>query len=443
MKDAISLSEHTSFIGEWWLPGHEANRVVGKLTYDPENGIELELESFFEENKFQAIHGYAAGKKISLIDCFSTTLVTPLRKFAQYAPTKIIANKAIFNQHIESEQHLTVDSICFETKDIKTWSYLSGVDSKNFYDQFSEDKKSFNLAYVLPDSKVIYKDQDVEITLNAAINLPPLIPPPTEIVFKERNYFKISNKSRNKGLFFFDYIDAIRKFLSLTVRDDINVSNVMIHSAGTDLENYILYSEIPIELDYKPRNPSLHDMFFSLPSVEGRICELFRKWLAGYKSMTEVYNLYFYKSRGMLHNVFLSKAQALEEFHRSTRPGSGKWGFKSRIENLFERFSDVMKFTGEKQIFSQLVLDHRDYYSHWFQKKESKVFKDVRLDYLSRDANLLLEMCLISQMGFDDSEIVKMVTNNRFYHHYLCIDRPEGNNVFPPSRIVWKNDVLP
>ena len=78
------------------------------------------------------------------------------------------------------------------------------------------------------------------------------------------------------------------------------------------------------------------------------------------------------------------------------------------------------------------------YYSHWFQKKESKVFKDIRLDYLSRDANLLLEMCLISQMGFDDSEIVKMVTNNRFYHNYLCIDRPEGNNVFSPSRIVWK-----
>jgi hypothetical protein len=98
----------------------------------------------------------------------------------------------------------------------------------------------------------------------------------------------------------------------------------------------------------------------------------------------------------MPYKIFLSKAQALEEFHRRTKSGSDRWGFKNRISNLFERFSGVMNHTGDKDSFAQLILDHRDYFSHWFQKKQTKVFYDARLDYLTRDANLLLEMGVIA-----------------------------------------------
>ena len=120
--------------------------------------------------------------------------------------------------------------------------------------------------------------------------------------------------------------------------------------------------------------------------------------------MMTVYSLYFMKNKGMLHNVFLPKAQALEEYHRVSRPDADGWGFKSRILNLFEKYIDIMKYTGDKEVFSQLVLDHRDYFSHWLKKKENKVFKGINLDYLNRDVNLLLEMCLLTEMGFSVPE---------------------------------------
>ena len=91
-----------------------------------------------------------------------------------------------------------------------------------------------------------------------------------------------------------------------------------------------------------------------------------------------------------------------------------------------------MNHTGDKESFAQLMLDHRDYYIHWFQKKQTKVFYDARLDYLTRDANLLLEMCLMSEMGFDDAEIINMVKRNAFYDYYIQ----------SPDRVKWVPNML-
>ena len=169
---------------------------------------------------------------------------------------------------------------------------------------------------------------------------------------------------------------------------------------------------------------------------------MFGKWLEGYEEMLPVYNLYFCKSQGMLHNVFLPKAQALEEYHRRTRPDADKWGFHSRIGNLFEKFGNIMSLTGDKDTFVQLVLDHRDYYSHWLLKKESKVFRGVHVDYLSRDINLLLEMCLLAKMGLDVPEIEELVQRCFTYNSYLNIGRPAGEDLYPPPRIKWEPSIL-
>ena len=325
---------------------------------------------------------------------------------------------------------------------LSTWSYLTGFDTENFHNRISE-KKGFSLNYELPDSKKIFESDDVKIAINAKINIPSVFPPPSQIVFKERNYFTILNKKFQKGFFFIEYIDAVRKFLSLSIRENIEVLSIRTIRQDSNEKLDFLYNLIPIDLDYRAKEFSPYYMFFTYPEVDSKINTLFKCWLDGYLEMTEVYNLYFYKSKGKTYNVLLTKAQALEEFHRNYKEQSNHWGFKSRISYLFEKFNQAMKYTGNKEIFSQLLLDHRDYFSHWFQKKRNKVFNDVKLDYLARDANLLLEMCFLLQMGFQRTNIYKMVENNSYYRAYLDIGRPEGEKVKPPPRIKWETSILP
>jgi hypothetical protein len=442
MEEVFNLSSSGNFIGQWWLPCKEDLKIIGILNYSTESGLTLNLEGFFKENEFDVIIGEASGSKITLLNCFATTLVTPFHELAKYAPTQIYANMGIIGLHADAEQNIQLEYIKLETNDIKAWTCFTGIDYKGFSQSFEKDSSMFNIPYKLPESEVFYAGDDAKVTLNASLNIPSLMRPPTEIVFTEKNIIKITNEARVNGLFFFDYIDAIRKFITLAMRENVTVQNVRAMPKGSKDLVHVLYMPIDIELDYVSEKSSIHDMFFTFPKEKHRISELFKSWLCGYNNMMTVYSLYFMKNKGMLHSVFLPKAQALEEYHRVSRPDADGWGFKSRISNLFEKYIDIMKYTGDKEVFSQLVLDHRDYFSHWLKKKENKVFKGINLDYLNRDVNLLLEMCLLTEMGFSVSEIIEMVEGCHPYRCYLDIGRPQGASVLPPPRILWKPGII-
>lgn len=84
-------------VGEWWLPGHEDDRVAGTLSSDDSGAITLSLIGSLQhrqvqansaigrfaqtlraqqgepsEGSYQRIHGVSGGKAITLEDCFQT-----------------------------------------------------------------------------------------------------------------------------------------------------------------------------------------------------------------------------------------------------------------------------------------------------------------------------------------------------------------------------------
>ncbi len=101
-----------------------------------------------------------------------------------------------------------------------------------------------------------------------------------------------------------------------------------------------------------------------------------------------------------------------------------------------------MRLRGEKECFAQLVLDHRDYFTHWFDKKKNKVLKPALLLELARDTNLLLEMCLLMAAGFEKPEIFDMVKGCQYTRRIIEIGRPNTPNVYPPKRIQWSQSEL-
>ncbi|EKO4004777.1 hypothetical protein KW534_04085 [Vibrio fluvialis] len=416
-----NLNENYEFVGLWSTPTDPEQLIPGVLKYNAETGINLELEGSFSGEEFNIIHGHASGVNITVVDCFSTSWTMNLGIEGMYAPSKIVGNKIIVGTVIESLDELILEHVVLETSDIKPWSKLSGF-SKPLYDDINERRK-FSLTYKLPDEKIFYSDEEVDIGLNCSLNFPSTFPLSEDLVFRESNSFKITNKVSKGGLFHSAHVDAIRKFISLATRTDVSCRSIKMKLKDHEPYVFILANLIPINLDYKAKKLSDYDMFFTLTEVEERIQELYSKWFIFYCKSPESINLYFYKTKGWQHDIFLTKAQALEEAHRQINPGTNKWGYQSRVEALFNKFCNVMAHTGDAQAFSNIVKDHRDYYSHWFEKKRNKVSNGLILGYLSRDVNLLLEMMLLNVIGFDETEILKIVENCMAYRSYLEIGR--------------------
>lgn len=68
--------------GQWWLPGHENQKVAGAFTFSPADGVRLKLDGWLDpgqmprpgsENLYPSILGLTSdGNEVTLWDCWET-----------------------------------------------------------------------------------------------------------------------------------------------------------------------------------------------------------------------------------------------------------------------------------------------------------------------------------------------------------------------------------
>lgn len=429
----FNLSESLNLVGLWRLPDDE-NVIPGILSYSSSKGIRLKLEGQFKTQEFKSIFGVAGGHQITLLDAFSISFSPFAEDFGGYYPAEIVANQMLIGGLFKSENDISIEEVIIETSDIKAWTLLSGF-SGNIKNDFKN--RRFSVDYELPKPVILYENNDIEIKIITKVSMPSSFPPSEEVVFKEINFFQIKNKKNTIGLSFFSHIDAIRKLISLATRQEIDVKNICFKTKENEEYIHCIAGFVDVSLDYKSRSYHPHHMFFTLQDKQHNIKVIYEKWYNFLENSPEPINLYFCKCKRSLHDIFLTKAQALEEIHRKLNPEKDNFGYKSIINYLFEKHRGVMSYVGEKEKFASLVLNHRDYFSHWFEKKKGLVLNGLELDYLSRDVNLLLELCLLEIMGFNENEIQLLIENCFDYRGYLDIDRPDGENIQPKRRLQW------
>jgi hypothetical protein len=107
---------------------------------------------------------------------------------------------------------------------------------------------------------------------------------------------------------------------------------------------------------------------------------------------------------------FLGLAQALESYHRIANAQEREFLLK-RAREIFEDHSEVaniyFKFA-DRDTFATKVKDTRNYFSHWSENLKDKAVKDKELHLLTKDLQLLLELCIMTQLGFDIDRIRKI-----------------------------------
>ena len=189
-------------------------------------------------------------------------------------------------------------------------------------------------------------------------------------------------------------------------------------------------------------------MFFTFEDIKDRFDSFFNNWIEKKELLSPVYNLYFatlYNKHLYLENKFLNFVQALETYHRRVYDGKymdnddyeelrkklvsaiprdvnrnlkerldgylvfgNEFSLRKRLKDLFEQ-KPILKDLIDDNNFIQEVVDARNYYVHYDKEEEYDVPSGQYLHELTRRLEICLKVCLLSELGFDQDKIKKMM----------------------------------
>jgi hypothetical protein len=273
----------------------------------------------------------------------------------------------------------------------------------------------------------------------------------------------------------YDAIYQLRNFLTVAVGRPIRVLDVrgIIDADRVDAPAQRPRRSAHLELLWRfanvdaPRRTLRDDeMLFTRLQTQDRLGDIFNAWWAKEPRLRPVFDLYFgtITSRVVAEHVhFLMFAQALETYHRRTsnRTQLPRTEFRGRRKAiaesigddevrawldrkldfanelpLRERILEILEICpsasarivgGEREVqkFVSLLVDTRNYRTHYTRTLEKKAARGLQLVRLTHQLRSLLETILLHELGFGCDEIVTMLERARRLEHLKNLHEEE------------------
>lgn len=422
--------------GKWWFPDEPNKVFFGKFGFNEDDGGNLQIfddRIFIHRNdKYEIILGKLAdGQKITLNNC---SFLRSNGYLEDFQLTKFNCQFALIGSHYNSINDIRFDSAIVKYSNISR--FIS--DYSLTYDPLAV--KSMN-------SRV--KARKFEITGFCSIRMFP-----EGITGIGRKILVQIHSNRNKTLL--DYVELksiMQDFLNFVIKDEVLVDEFSaIDSHG-----------IQVRVHYKSTRPtkskentnilfksSIKTVLFHSSKMSARLQDILINWFGISKSLEYVYNLYF----GVVYNHdqydvyrFLILTTALEVYHGIRMDGSSDLKIKKRehFEKLRRKLQPTQFFSNHEveevgkilEIFGELsfeerlgeifglyailvtrllknkdvkkiirsVTDTRNYYTHYNPNKKDEALKDDDLFWITRDLQVLLQLCFLGELGFQNQEI--------------------------------------
>jgi hypothetical protein len=216
---------------------------------------------------------------------------------------------------------------------------------------------------------------------------------------------------------------------------------------------------------------SLHEMLFIYGDIEGKLGEIFKQWLhkkEAYESVFELFMTTMYTPNLYLHYGFINMIQALEVYHGNKYEGTyqkdeiykegiyknlleaiekfpsengesqhgisddfrsalkGKLNFlnqhtlQTRLGEILEDITCLLpdNFVGgadDRKSFISRASNTRHALAHHNKRQNKKAAKGRELLQLFHTLKVILQSCLLRELGFTDESIKKLIERNRDY----------------------------
>ena len=101
--------------------------------------------------------------------------------------------------------------------------------------------------------------------------------------------------------------------------------------------------------------------------------------------------------------------------------------FLERVTELFEKYCEIVSLYfkhNDKNSFLSTVKTAKNYYTHYREELKKKVPRDDDFFWLTKDVEILLRLCILSELGHDIKTL-----NDAFYTKKLAnkADNHEAN----------------
>jgi len=363
----------------------------------------------------------------------------------------------IVGRHFQKPEHIKFKSIRTRYSHLDEWVTVSG-----FYEPRLDE----------PDDEIKYKKPEpiqasigdgykVSICFERQSIRSPSFSAPKKLCIKERTYIKIEASEEKP---FEEYTKAMRKiqhFLSLGVMtpvDPLTIDGVIKTNEKGTIHPTVEIYHCDMLKDV-PRMPERlwFDKLFTLEDISNRFETFLRKWFEIADSLEPTVNLYFatlYTPYMYLEFHFLSLIQAIESFHRRIFKGEymsdedykrirsllvnaippdevgndhkqslksriqygNEFSLRTRLKEIFEEYKENLKeFIENTNAFVNGVVDTRNYLTHYEEDPTKHVDSGDALYELTKKLRILLEICLLRELGFSSDEIKNMFKRNRRY----------------------------
>lgn len=445
--------------------------VPGRLSYDPLEGIVLELvgpppgsslRALMELPCLPTLYGRLVNATpVTLVDC--TIAKTQIGAGAVGLPTAIRVGKLLVGRHIDDLDQLNIKSYTIEFSSLTNWTCASPVES----DIPKADGKciGWDIKYRRPEP------------IN--INLPK-----TDFDLKISQGCKTSQSSSSfairwdagvtivahDSMVFAEFIEIAwqcQNLMSLMIGDHLSVKSVTVKPADPVSAGSI---ESPFHLIYeqrgKPDRPDLHAGQMLLPYllVQEQFPQIVAEWFARSEQAVLASNVFFGSQlleSPSLEVRFLAATQAAESYHRSLGTGvymqqdeydtaiagllshmppviegDHKHSLKNRLKygnehSLRKRLQEMLAripqnarlwIAADVSKFVNKVVNTRNYFTHYDHEAQTNAFEGAHAFAASERLRVLVVANLLHDLGIPDEKLLSVLKRNRDFQHWLAKD---------------------
>jgi hypothetical protein len=443
--------------GIWWLPDKPERKLVGTLKYSPRDGGELELVGGFASLK-ELVDGVWVmapsvilgveqdGKKITLLHCVQKTWATG----GGYAICSFSAQVVCMGAHYTTPQEMVFAGLWVHYSHLDEWA------NQSFF-TFEEEGDLRRVTHTKP-KEVLATIDDRAVVSVSSCRRERWHHTPTRAISIEYDAKIGFDLAHNATLSEYTrLVQTVQVFLALAVGEAVyplhmtSTQPVQLpggRTAASPVQIWLPSLRIPDA----EREVSQNDMLFTLADIAGKFGPILNKWFENAELLEPVYNLYFgTMSAPMMSEEprFLSLTQAMESFHRRRYAGAylsrdeytpvyerllesipqsvagphrdalktrlfygNEFSLRKRLEEIIDSHQELLgPIIGDRESFVFQVKQTRNYLTHYDEdiKNKGGVAEGADLFALRQQLASVLEVCLLSDLGFTGEELKRQV----------------------------------
>lgn len=401
--------------GYWWLPETPDERIAGTLTYTPQKGATLELFGSFAQATAdfagfgpEIVWGESDHGVVTLHDCVLTHL-----SVGSTNNSRLRARNVFLGYHFASESDMNFEKLFVRYSNLDEWINRSGFDRKVLADSVLPPWKKLTVIYEPPNAIQIAQSPDCNMAVEFHLSVPSLTYVQKKASILQENYVELTFPSLRSVRDCFETLFHLRNFLTLGISEPIYV---------LQLRGYVQDCAEPITIFFEQRYmPEQLEtilppkMLFIFDEIAAKSDTFLKNWYSKRVSLKNAYELFF----ALINNPhmyaddrFLSMSRALESYHKEVIYSKDR-NLRVRLTEILNIFWSIANtFIQDKGAFLNTVMDTRNYLTHYDVKPKKNVVYGNALFFTAEQLRLLVEMCLLKEIGFTLDEIERLFVKN-------------------------------